>query len=841
MTSCSGDLRVNIPAGGSIRYWRISDTVERRYDVEDRPMQGRMDAQFFLASHKNFIPHEYPCRTEFARQHRGRRPRPVAEFSTSRWWLPFGSDRVDLSGFWFRATHLAAWAETVIEAEAAGPARLSLATCGGAILFVNDAEAGFLAAYKRNLETREEFQIELCEGANRIRVYFDDLAERDARFYFQLDYISGPAAEIALPVPIRSEIAQALERIAEGMHFERPSYFSEEVALALPQPAPEDLRVELEINDDFLSPEPLRLVLTLPRGADRLVLGRVEELPSDFRHYRFTLRCGDFAVSRTLAVEICDADRQGAPPPSLAERIEEAIRHVAEQSESDTVRAFARLAAGQGGDETDRMIAAALPSIEDCHDCSDFMLVPLLWARIAWGGAIGASLRDRIDRAILGYRYWLDEPGNDVQWYFSENHALLFHTAGYLAGHLFPDAVFRRSGRSGREQAEINLARVRAWLDHFERWSMAEWNSAPYFPIDFKGLAALHALAPDADVRRRAGAAMLALLRIVARSCHHGLVTASQGRSYEHSLIPSRSLELSGIARLLWSHGWFGRRFHALPLIAVCIRDHGLAVPEDLAAVAAFDGPEAQEWCFAQGENHMAKLYHYKTRHYAIGSVAAYRPGAWGYQETVLHLRLGQVPEAQVWINHPGEVIQFGYGRPSYWGGCGALPRVHQYRALALLDFDIHEGQPDFTHAWLPQQAFDAIEVNGRVIAAQSGEALLLMVGNADFEQVMAGPTAGIEVRLPGRKGCWLVRLSDVGTEGSLAAFLARFSAMKAETGGDMIVINDPDYGPVTCEASGLIRAEGRILDPRLWSIEGEARLLKAGGLGYADGSRMGV
>ena len=31
-------------------------------------------------------------------------------------------------------------------------------------------------------------------------------------------------------------------------------------------------------------------------------------------------------------------------------------------------------------------------------------------------------------------------------------------------------------------------------------------------------------------------------------------------------------------------------------------------------------------------------------------------------------------PDAQIWINHPGEVIHSGYGRPSYWGGSGTMP-----------------------------------------------------------------------------------------------------------------------------------------------------------------------
>ena len=128
---------------------------------------------------------------------------------------------------------------------------------------------------------------------------------------------------------------------------------------------------------------------------------------------------------------------------------------------------------------------------------------------------------------------------------------------------------------------------------------------------------------------------------------------------------------------------------------------------KSLLAIADHRGEAHQEWRFAQGENRFAALYHYKGSAFAMGSAAHYRWNEWGYQETVLHLRLGEQPEAAVWINHPGETIQFGYGRPSYWGGCGTLPRAHQYRGLAVLDFATFEEQPDFTHAWFPVAEFD--------------------------------------------------------------------------------------------------------------------------------------
>ena len=817
-------LRRPLAAGEPIVYWRLSATEEARYDVPDQPMQGEMDPFFFLTKHKNFIPHEYPCRTIFATERRGKRPvigetRP----DLTRTWLPFGSPRVDLSGFWFRATELKTFAETTIRAETAGEARLALRTCGGAVLFVNGREVGFMAPYGRNLETIEEFTVQLEAGDNVIGIVFDDLAERDARYYFQLDYLSGPAVEHALPIPVEAAVADAMEAMLAAMHFEKPAYGAGEVALVADTGLPVDVAAKVVIEGDFMSIEkPLSFERTLAAGALRLAVADTADLPADFRHFKVTLARGDYAVSRVFGVELCHVARQGKAPENLPERITEALGEVANHAEADTVRALARFAIGIAGEETDAMIESALPAIEDCHDCADFILVPLIWCRAAYGDEIGDKVRERVDAAILDYRYWMDEPGNDVQWYFSENHALLFHTAAYLAGHMLPEARFVRSQRMGTEQSAIGAARVRAWLDHFEKWEMAEFNSAPYFPIDLKGLCALYALAPDRDIAERAGKAIIRLVEILARSAHHGVMTGAQGRSYEHTLRASRTLELSGIARMIWGRGNYGMRFHALPQLALCLRDHGLDIPEELAAIASVSGSEGHEWTFAQGQDRFARLYHYKTASHALGSAAAYRWNQWGYQETVLHLRLGENPDATIWINHPGEVLHSGYGRPSYWGGSGTLPRVHQYRGLAIARFECAEEQPDFTHCWFPQSVFDETRIGRDTALAVSGGGCVLLKVDAGLALVATGPTAGNELRAPGRKATWIVRMAERGKADEIEKDFATLGLVE-EANGD-ILVDDPEYGRVRFGADGSVEAEGRRLDPAEWTIAGEAR-----------------
>jgi hypothetical protein len=681
-----------------------------------------------------------------------------------------------------------------------------------------------MAPYSRNLEVKSEYDLPLVAGLNEIIIFFDDLAERDARYFFQLDYLSGPAASVVVPVPCADGVAESIEAALDSMHFDRTAYFDGDITLLFERPLPVDVGVNVAVEGDFMSTERFDLDFVLRAGDARLTLGPSDKAPADFRHFRISLDAGGFVAARSLGVEICHTGRQGAAPAALADRIAEALDEISEFSERDTVRAFARLASGRAGADTDAMIEEILPSIEDCHDCADFSIVPLIWARTVWGADINEKTRGRIDQAILNYRYWMDEPGNDVQWYFSENHALLFHTSAYLAGHLLSGSTFARSGRKAEEQSKVGATRVRAWLDHFEAWEMAEFNSAPYFPIDLKGLTALAALSPDADIAERARNGIVRLCEIIARSAHHGMVTAAQGRSYEHTLCAGRSLELSGVARLLWGKGWYGRRVHALPQLAVCLRDHGLIVPATLQMVACHQADQNQEWRFAQGENSFAALYHYKSRDFAMGSAAHYRWNEWGYQETVLHLRLGERPEAAIWINHPGETIQFGYGRPSYWGGCGTLPRSHQYRGLAVLDFSTFDEQPDFTHAWFPVAEFDETIINGNNALARSGQGAVLLHGNAELVAIKDGPSANAELRQYGRKTRWIVRVCKAS---DLKMVEARFAFLDISEGMDgTLVIEDPDYGIVKFHRDGSTEAEGRTILPKDFTIAGEVIML---------------
>ncbi len=821
---------MSLTPGSTLTYWQVAPLEQAPYDVADAPMQGEMDSTFFLTRDKNWIPHTYPCRTAYIDEVRGKAPalRPLPDWQGARNILPTGSPWLDLSGFWFRPTRIRGWARTVIAAETGGKARLALGICGAARAYVNGRPAAWLAPASRNAMDQVEFEAELSAGPNEVAIWFEDLCERDAVIRIALTWLDGPPARAGHSFPADPDLVEQIRQSLSAMHLDAKAYDGADIGLVLPRPFPCDISGSVRVGGHFMSHDHAEFALAIKAGAQGAHIAASDDLPPDYRYFDFAFRTGDLTVEARLGAEVSWRGKTGPAPATLAARIDEALLWIARHAETDTETALACAAIGDAPAlaRAEAIITQALPGIEACFDCADFALVPLLWTRIAYGGQLPPALLARIDAAILDFRYWMDEPGNDVQWYFSENHALLFHSAAYLAGNLLPQARFRRSGRLGREQGRVGHDRLIGWFDHFEAAEMAEFNSATYFPIDLKGLSALYALAPDAEIRRRAGNAIARLITIVANSAHHGVITGAQGRSYEHSLCTADTQELTGLSRLLWARGSFGAHVNCLAQIALCLRDHGLSLP-DLADIACWqDAGRAQEWMYWQGKDGFARLYHYKTSETALGSAALYRWGEWGYQETLIQARIGRAPLAQLWINYPGELVQSGFGRPSFWGGSASIPRVQQYRDLALVLFNGQPGQPDFTHAWFPTQAFDEWTVQGARAAARSGRGALVLSGSGPLELLRQGGSSGHELRLAGRGGLWLLRL---GQAGDLAGFAARH-ALRPELSPDgTIRVMDADYGEVVFAADGTVEAEGRRLDPRDWTLAGTRRVIELG------------
>jgi rhamnogalacturonyl hydrolase YesR len=178
------------------------------------------------------------------------------------------------------------------------------------------------------------------------------------------------------------------------------------------------------------------------------------------------------------------------------------------------------------------------------RDTSDFDVNRLINLVYSFGGhpAIPETLWKKIEDALLSFKYWYTdptperivngEPVNDMLWYWTENHGLIFRSSEYLAGQKFPDEVFLVSGLTGREQ----MARAREflirWLDERARWGFTEWHSDVYYNWDMNPLITLVEWADDPEIACRAAMVLDLVMLDVALHLHHGTFGATHGRSY---------------------------------------------------------------------------------------------------------------------------------------------------------------------------------------------------------------------------------------------------------------------------------------------------------------------
>ena len=271
------------------------------------------------------------------------------------------------------------------------------------------------------------------------------------------------------------------------MQFRQTAYSSDgDINLLLfDDRSPVRLDVDVAVEGDFMSTERTldsHFVSNRANGGSSSADASRAQPTTAFSTSRFG--CRRFTRPVSSAWKSAISDRHGKPRP-IRSRGRGGPGEVAEKGERDSVAAFARLAIDRGGHETDEILEACLPIIADVHDCADFLLVPLLWCRMAWPERIGAATRTRIDATVLGFRYWMDEPGNDVMWYFSENHALLYSIRRATSpGRFSPTLRSRGQAAPGgsRRRSGANGCSIGSLISKPARWQSGTPPLFPYRP-----------------------------------------------------------------------------------------------------------------------------------------------------------------------------------------------------------------------------------------------------------------------------------------------------------------------------------------------------------------------
>ena len=79
----------------------------------------------------------------------------------------------------------------------------------------------------------------------------------------------------------------------------------------------------------------------------------------------------------------------------------------------------------------ENQIIEILEYINNRYDCADFRMIPILRTLYAYSTLLTEATLKEIEKTVLGFKYWMDEPGEDSMCYWSENHQLISEPSNY--------------------------------------------------------------------------------------------------------------------------------------------------------------------------------------------------------------------------------------------------------------------------------------------------------------------------------------------------------------------------------------------------------------------------
>ena len=696
-----------LAAGQAVTHWAMSAPVETLYPGTARPMPDTVDYRFvngWVATG------DLPCREALLAALPSRTVScPEGPFED----LVFadGGAELDFSRFCHRPTLIERGFRCLMRGDA-GPARFRIGTCGGMRLWLDGEPVAMFEPFTRNNPGHAEVTLPLSGAPQTLTLRVEDLHERDTTCFFSIEYLGPGEIEIALPDTFDVEAVSEAASVLEGLRTDRVFYEGDQtLRLVTDHPPLTAISVSITGPAAFgrggLTMDPGAAPVShaqMSPDAPAIDLGPAHEHPPGCLSIRLQAHVGSATIERQLGTTILKESTPLSGDWSVRQAT--ALRLIADHGGFEPTVALCLAARGEDPDRMAAIVEAALDTIELRYDCSDFSILPLLQLYRDHGDALPDALRKRMRDAFLGYRYWLDEPGDDVMWFWSENHALCFHAAQRIAGDLFPDGVFTASGRTGREQSAIAAARLTRWFDAIDEDGLCEWNSAAYYPIDMLGLLSLHHMVPD--LRDRAANLLDRIFVMAALHTLGGVPAGTQGRCYEKELLAGPHTEL-GPAMAMALSGYFVPGYdRAAGLLALS----GYRPPDGLSTLADVPAGTSLRAAYSQGHRHAGRLTLWKSPQAQLSTIRPHAPGSEGHQAQYLDVQLAHHPLARLWINHPGEDRAWGERRPSLLAGSHVVPALAQYGPYALMNYDLRKDWTAlrFTQLFAPHDAFGAPE-----------------------------------------------------------------------------------------------------------------------------------
>ncbi len=687
-----------------------------------------------------------------------------------KYYYSHGNIFMDVSSFYVELRRIDLLAAAWLRAEEDVEVKAYLWSCDAVDLWVNEELAGSIDKPVYKPITRKEVTLRLKKGVNRIFVRLETLGVRDTRISFALQ-IAEQREKIKVVLPDDESVKTycAAEEILDSALISEGKLFLNQIL-----PEGSSIRYHTE-TIDFKNIKEASVKEDIS-GCKEIQLKdypafHIEINFLDGGRLKRSFERGELRKPVYLQVEGEELE------DTIYEKIGEISSIIREETDGFALYPMlARYHLGQRAKEDEREFAITLSQIERRMDCADFMVCALI--RFLKNYSISEEMLAEVKRVMLGFRYWMDEEGQDGMCFWSENHSLMFYQAAYFFGQLYPDESFIRSGKTGREMYEKGKKLIAEWLTDACESGFDEFNSGVYTPITFAAILNLIDYA-EADLAEMAIIAADKMINSFAVHCFKGVIISPQGRVYRNVLYPHQQALQSMVhykdssapyvynewlSAMATSRYQFPENFKELMEMEGAMTYHSSNACIDIYKTQDYiltsvqsprrDG-RTRTWKADMSEENRNTYLYTKSLNECFHGTMQFEPGVLGYQQ---HLWYGALDtDLVVFVNHPGGSCEdMPEVRPGYWYGNGITPALRQEKNMLGIVYSIPDTFPiTFTHLYWESKKFDRTFSRGNWLFGCKGESYIGVWCSErleDYDEMLFG----CEKRAYGADTAWL-------------------------------------------------------------------------------------
>lgn len=477
--------------------------------------------------------------------------------------------------------------------------------------------------------------------------------------------------------------------------------------------------------------------------------------------------------------------------------------------------AFMKLQAGTDEAVDVQAVEETIRYINRRYDCADFAMHGLLrmYFRYRNSEALPPQLKEAMKQCILGFKYWEDEPGRSMMFTRSENHEILFFSAEYLAGLLFPAEMFTNSHQNGLFHIQKGRAMAERWIKQKGTYGFMEWHSNTYYEEDMLALLNLYDFAEENSYIRILTRHLLDLIcLIIATHSYKGVMGTTHGRCYEDTVIHP---ELEAMSRINWL--LFGNpqllRDDRLSIGAAVLADSGYTPDPALEAIANSEDELytlTRMGLFPNEGLGGVNCATYRTKDYMVSGLVESHKGRFGHQVQAGQVLLdGNVPVFVTCFDNKSEST-----RPSYWGGQYRMPKTIACKNVLAYIYKI-DDEVGYTHCYFPAGQMDETLATGKWLFGRKRDAYVAVYSLKSYMKTGSGKYKDRELLCLEKRNIWLIEAGSRAQYGTFASFVQAVSQAKLVEREEDIAYESPSVGTMrlgwdeTCTIGGKPALEG--------------------------------